>query len=53
MSSCLMALLAAIALSTFLFTADPKGDLAIASVKVSVSLLSLLDTPLFGLECRA
>jgi len=29
-----MALLAAIALSTFVFTADPKGDLAIASVKV-------------------
>ncbi|KZP34215.1 signal peptidase 22 kDa subunit [Athelia psychrophila] len=35
MSSCLMALLAAIALSTFLFTADPKGDLAITNVKVT------------------
>ncbi|KAF7979833.1 hypothetical protein HWV62_40567 [Athelia sp. TMB] len=35
MSSCLMALLAAIALSTFLFTADPKGDLAITDVKLA------------------
>ncbi|RDB16778.1 putative signal peptidase complex subunit 3, partial [Hypsizygus marmoreus] len=34
LSSCTMALLAAIALSSLLFTADPKGDLAIASVKV-------------------
>ena len=38
MSSCLMALLATIALSSFIFTADPKGDLSIASVKVSVAL---------------
>jgi hypothetical protein len=43
MSSCLMALLAAIALSSFIFTADPKGDLSIASVKVSVALYQLRD----------
>lgn len=30
----MMGLLAAIALSTLLFTADPKGNLDIASVKV-------------------
>ncbi|KAH9949055.1 signal peptidase subunit [Amylocystis lapponica] len=34
LSSCMMALLAAIALSSFLFTADPKGDLHVASVQV-------------------
>ncbi|KZT04265.1 signal peptidase subunit [Laetiporus sulphureus 93-53] len=34
LSSCTMALLAAIALSSFLFTADPKGSLAVASVQV-------------------
>ncbi|TFK40281.1 signal peptidase 22kDa subunit [Crucibulum laeve] len=34
LSSCMMALLAAIALSSFVFTADPKGDISIASVKV-------------------
>ncbi|KAF9461266.1 signal peptidase 22kDa subunit [Collybia nuda] len=33
-SSCMMGLLVAIALSTLLFTADPKGNLNIASVKV-------------------
>jgi hypothetical protein len=33
----MMALLAAIALSTLAFNADPKGDLAIASIKVSGS----------------
>lgn len=38
LSSCLMTLLAAIALSSFVFTADPKGDLLISSVKVSVYL---------------
>jgi signal peptidase complex subunit 3 len=37
MSSCLMALLAVVALSSFLFTADPKGDLLVSSVKVSVA----------------
>lgn len=37
LSSCTMALLAAIALSTLAFNADPKGDLAIASIKVSGS----------------
>ena len=36
LSSCTMALLAFIALSSFMFTADPKGELAIASVKVCV-----------------
>jgi len=36
LSSCLMTLLAAIALSSFVFTADPKGDLLISSVKVFV-----------------
>lgn len=35
MSSCLMALLGLIALSSFVFTAEPKGDLA-ASVRVCV-----------------
>jgi len=35
-SSCLMVLLSAIALSSFLFTADPKGDLLVPSVKVFV-----------------
>ncbi|EPQ57140.1 signal peptidase [Gloeophyllum trabeum ATCC 11539] len=34
LSSCLMGLLAAIALSSFLFTAEPKGELTLASVKV-------------------
>ncbi|KAF5354594.1 hypothetical protein D9758_011219 [Tetrapyrgos nigripes] len=34
LSTCTMALLAAIALSSLLFNADPKGDLSIASVKV-------------------
>jgi len=33
----MMALLAAIALSTFVFTADPKGTVAIASVKVQMA----------------
>jgi hypothetical protein len=40
MSSCLMTLLAAVALSSFIFTADPKGDLLVSSVKVSVALPS-------------
>lgn len=39
LSSCMMALLATIALSSLVFTADPKGDLEIASVKVYVSAL--------------
>ncbi|KAJ8075842.1 Signal peptidase complex subunit [Marasmius tenuissimus] len=34
LSSCMMGLLAAIALSSLLLAADPKGDLSIASVKV-------------------
>ncbi|KAK7467607.1 Signal peptidase complex subunit [Stygiomarasmius scandens] len=34
LSSCTMALLACIALSSFLFTADPKGDLSISPVRV-------------------
>ncbi|KAF8149877.1 signal peptidase 22kDa subunit [Crassisporium funariophilum] len=34
LSSCMMALLAAIAISTFVFTANPQGDLSIASIKV-------------------
>jgi len=34
LSTCTMVLLAAIALSSFVFNADPKGDLSIASVKV-------------------
>ncbi|KAF8968167.1 signal peptidase 22kDa subunit [Flammula alnicola] len=34
LSSCMMALLAAVALSTFVFTATPQGDLAISSIKV-------------------
>jgi hypothetical protein len=36
LSSCMMALLAAIALSSYLFNADSKGNLEIASVKVYV-----------------
>jgi hypothetical protein len=35
-SSCLMTLLVVVALSSFMFTADPKGDLLISSVKVLV-----------------
>ncbi|KAG6830159.1 hypothetical protein H0H92_001888 [Tricholoma furcatifolium] len=34
MSSCLMCLLAAVALSSFLFTADPKGEVLLTSIKV-------------------
>lgn len=34
LSSCMMALLAAIAISSFVFTADPKGSLGLVSVKV-------------------
>ncbi|KAF5373754.1 hypothetical protein D9758_000938 [Tetrapyrgos nigripes] len=34
LSSCTMALLACVALSSFLFTADPKGTLSISPVKV-------------------
>ncbi|KAF5359800.1 hypothetical protein D9756_003345 [Leucocoprinus leucothites] len=34
LSSCMMALLAAIAISSFVLTADPKGDLGLLSVKV-------------------
>ncbi|OSX65694.1 hypothetical protein POSPLADRAFT_1052365 [Postia placenta MAD-698-R-SB12] len=34
LSSCMMVLLAAIALSSFIFTADPKGQLAITNVQV-------------------
>lgn len=37
-SSCLMALLGAIALSSFIFNMDPKGDLLVSSVKVLVPL---------------
>jgi len=33
-SSCMMALLAAIAISSFIFTADPRGDLGLLSIKV-------------------
>jgi signal peptidase complex subunit 3 len=36
LSSFLMTLLAAITLSTFLFTADPKGQLVIGSLKMYV-----------------
>ncbi|KAJ7584756.1 signal peptidase subunit [Mycena floridula] len=36
LSSFMMALLAAIALSTFVFTADPKGTVSVASVKVQL-----------------
>jgi len=37
MSSCIMALLAAITLTTFLFNANPQGDLTISSIKVTSS----------------
>lgn len=37
MSSCLMTMLAAIALSSFVFTADPKGQLIISNFKVYAS----------------
>lgn len=37
-----MALLAAIALSSFVFTADPKGDLGLLSVKVCVHAVSVV-----------
>ena len=39
MSSCLMAMLAATALSSFLFTADPKGQLVISNFKVYASTI--------------
>ncbi|KAG8214137.1 hypothetical protein J3R82DRAFT_10903 [Butyriboletus roseoflavus] len=35
-SSCMMVLLAAIALSSFVFTANPTGKVDVASLKVSV-----------------
>ncbi|KAG6862268.1 hypothetical protein C0995_002199 [Termitomyces sp. Mi166 len=35
-SSVMMCLLAAIALSSFLFTADPKGEVHLTSIKVSI-----------------
>jgi len=35
----MMALLAAIALSSFVFTANPQGDLSISSIKVYVDWL--------------
>jgi hypothetical protein len=40
LSSCMMALLAAIAISSFVFTANPHGDLAIDSIKVLVQTTS-------------
>ena len=42
MSSCLMAMLAAIALSSFLFSADPRGSLVISNFKVYASTLRYL-----------
>ena len=39
MSSCLMAMLAAIALSSFVFNPDPKGKLVISNFKVYASAL--------------
>ena len=36
LSTCLMVLLGAISLSSFLFTADPKGDLSVATIQVYV-----------------
>ena len=36
LSSCLLALVAVISLSSFLFTADPKGSLAVTNIKVYV-----------------
>jgi signal peptidase complex subunit 3 len=36
LSSCMMALLAAIALSSLVFTAKPQGNVSIASVQVYV-----------------
>ena len=42
LSSCMMTLLVAIAISSFLLTANPKGELAISSVKVCVLFLQLL-----------
>ncbi|KAI0674864.1 signal peptidase subunit [Trametes maxima] len=34
LSTCVMVLLAAVSLSTFVFTADPKGTLAVSSIQV-------------------
>ncbi|KAH9895177.1 signal peptidase subunit [Cubamyces lactineus] len=34
LSTCIMVLLAAVSLSTFVFTADPKGDLSVSSIQV-------------------
>jgi len=54
MSSCLMAMLAAIALSSFLFTADPMGNLVISNFKVYASTLRYLVHPTTdnGMQCR-
>jgi signal peptidase complex subunit 3 len=34
LSSCLLALVAAVAVSSFAFSADPKGALAVSNIKV-------------------
>ena len=54
MSSCLMAMLAAIALSSFLFTADPKGQLTIFNFKVYAPALQHTIRPVTdnGMQCR-
>ena len=54
MSSCLMAMLAAIALSSFLFTADPKGQLVISNFKVYASTFRYSVHPVThgGMQCR-
>ena len=40
LSTCIMALLAAISLSSLLFTADPKGEVKVTSIQVSVLRVS-------------
>jgi hypothetical protein len=54
MSSCLMAMLAAIALSSFLFTADPKGQLTIFNFKVYAPALQYTIRPAADnwMQCR-
>ena len=44
MSSCVMTLLVAIALTTFLFNPNPQGDLTISSINVFVRFFLMEDS---------
>jgi len=51
LSSCMMTLLVAIAISSFLLTADPKGELAISSVKVCVAFFTIEQSLNLCIKC--